>query len=621
MSFDQPSPNYARALTCFQRGQLDESEALCRAILDSSPRHHDAAHLLGVIYLMKGQLDVAERQIDAAIRINPDVALAHSSRGIALMQLGRAAEALECFGAAVRLDRNDFSSWMNKGAALHALSRYEEAVESYDEAAVLRPGVPQLLVNRAHSLIELKRFREALENLDRAITVAPSPEVSNNRGLALHGLERFEEALAEFDRALALRPTYPEAINNRGRALSMLSRLEEALSDFDRAIALRPSYHEAFNNRGIALHGLRRFTESVASFDQAIALKPDYALAHLSRGQALTELKRLDEASASIDRALQIDPHNSDAILHRGVCALLAGRYREGWSDYEARWDVKYYPGKRRAPFWRGETIRGRRLAVHSEQGLGDEIQFSRYLPLVRELGADVTLVLAAKLTRVLKEITSGFRVVSALDPAERFDFHVTFLSLPMALAAELATIPNNMPYLSAEPDRVAHWKGRLGTHGFKIGIAWRGNPRGDERRSVPLTEFAPLAKVPGVRLIVLQKGRALDELRNLPPDFRPELLENFDEGPDAFVDTAAVMEALDLVVSSDTSVVHLAGALARPTWVALKHVPEWRWQLDRADSPWYPTLRLFRQPSDGDWRGLFAQMETELRSKLAQAI
>ena len=283
------------------------------------------------------------------------------------------------------------------------------------------------------------------------------------------------------------------------------------------------------------------------------------------------------------------------------------------------------FPSKRpKFANWHGEDLEGRHLLVFSEQGLGDIIQFARYLPLLARNRCQITFLTGAKLIRLLRPLTSGIEVISTLGTERKFDFQCALMSLPHRFGTDLASIPNSVPYLRAEDALIARWRERIGAHGFKIGIAWQGNPQApiDRGRSIPLTEYFALARLPGVRLISLQKQHGLDQLGELPDDVTIETLgEDFDNGPDAFVDTAAVMENLDLIITSDTSIAHLAGALGRSTWIALKYVPDWRWLLDREDSPWYPTVRLFRQSERDNWQPVFAKIERELRSLLDEGI
>src|SRR5262249_2844689 len=309
-------------------------------------------------------------------------------------------------------------------------------------------------------------------------------------------------------------------------------------------------------------------------------------------------------------------PDFAEALKNRGMCRLLAGQYKDGWADYEWRWKAKEFQSKHpdiAAPVWQGEDVAGRNIAVFSEQGLGDIIQFVRYLPELARRHAKVTFFVNVKLIRLFKDLPIELRAFNTSHPGETFDFQCALMSLPLRFGTDVASIPNRTPYLRAERNLATKWKAHIGDSGFRIGIVWQG--KADWGRAIPLAEFLPLSRVPGVRLISLQKHHGLDQLAGLPADAGIELLgEDFDAGPDAFVDTAAVMENLDLIITTDTSIAHLAGALGRPVWVALKRVPDWRWMLDRQDSPWYPTMRLFRQQRDGEWKHVFANIQECLR-------
>jgi hypothetical protein len=305
--------------------------------------------------------------------------------------------------------------------------------------------------------------------------------------------------------------------------------------------------------------------------------------------------------------------------LNRAIAALLTGDFATGWPDYEYRLDEKNGAKRKfiaHRPVWGGECIERKRLIVYEEQGLGDIIQFSRYLNRLSEMGADVTFLVRPSVHRLLRPFTTAVRLVEKQPPGERFDVQCALLSLPGAFRTTVNTIPSDVPYLTAEEALVAKWRQQIGMQGLKIGIAWQGNPAGriDRGRSIPLRCFRPLLETPNVRLISLQKTHGLEQLADLPAGMRVESLgEEFDSGPDAFIDTAAVMASLDLIVTSDTSVAHLAGALGRPVWVGLKWAPEWRWLLDRSDSPWYPTMKLFRQPKREDWDSVFSDMTSDL--------
>jgi hypothetical protein len=279
-------------------------------------------------------------------------------------------------------------------------------------------------------------------------------------------------------------------------------------------------------------------------------------------------------------------------------------------------------PLNSKTAFWNGEELEGRRLLIFSEQGAGDVVLFARYLPLMAQKGCQITFQTSEKLARILRPLTRGMEVISTSSTGQKFDFQCPLMSLPYRLKTDLASIPTSIPYLRAEDAVVARWRNRIGEEGFKIGIAWQGNPQAanDQKRSIALRQYLALARIPGVRIISLQKVHGLDQLAGLPEGVTIETLgEDFDSGPDAFVDTAAVMNNLDLVITSDTSIAHLAGALGRPTWVALQYVPHWMWMLDREDSPWYPTMRLFRQTERDNWQPVFARMGNELRSMISK--
>ena len=570
------------------------------------------------------RFDDALASYDRALALLPDYAEALNNRGVVLGALKRFDDALASFDRALAFRPDHADAFNSRGNILSHLKRFDEALTSYDRALEMRPDYPDALNSRGVALVALKRFDEALASFDRALAIKPDhADTFNSRGNVLSRLSRFEEALTSYDRALAIRPDYPEALNNRGVALAALKRLDEALASYDRALAFRPDYAEALNNRGVALGDLKRFDEALASFDRALMIKPDYAESFNNRGVVLRDLKHLDDALASYDHALALLPDYADALHNRGMTRLLGGHYREGWADYEWRWkggDSPIPPPKIHAREWQGESLEGRSILVFAEQGLGDVIQFARYLPLLLQRGARVSFFGPAKLMRLLRPLSTQIAFISSLEAQNSFDFKCALMSLPLRFDTDLKSIPNQVPYLKAEEDLAARWKQIIGEAGFKIGIAWQGNPQGkaDRGRSFPLSALVPLSRLPGVRLISLQTHHGLDQLTNLPAGAKVETLgEGFDNGPDAFVDTAAIMSHLDLIITSDTSIAHLAGALARPTWVALKYVPDWRWLLDREDSPWYPAARLFRQKTAGDWTSVFSAIEQEIRTLL----
>jgi tetratricopeptide (TPR) repeat protein len=551
--------DFAAALELERRGRFMEAEGACRAILMRQPGHFEAAMLLGLILLRTGRFEAAERQFAAAAARRPEIAVAHANRALALHELRRWDESLAAFDLALRLHAGHAETHLARGNLLQDMGRAEEAVASYGHAIALRPDLPGAYYNR---------------------------------GLALYSLKQLEAALADYDRALGLKPD-SATLNNRGNVLRELGRAGDALASYERAIAIKPDFADAWYNRGGALFELDRPHDAIASYDRAIALDPDAARARFSRGLAKLALGRLSEA----------------------------------WEDFEKRWLVPGIASPRPAldaPEWHGEDIAGKSILVFAERGFGDIIQFCRYLPLVAARGAKVHFLVRRNLHRLMASLPGDIHLHDALARDARFDVQCALMSLPARFGTTIETIPTSVPYLAAEVARVAEWKARIEPRGFKIGIAWRGaswqGGTAIAARHFPLAAAAALARIPGVRLISLQKGDGTEELRALPPGLPVETPAGLDEGPDAFADTAAVMQALDLVVSCDTAIVHVAGALARPCWVALNRLAEWRWLLEGERSPWYPTLRLFRQTTPGDWDGVFAAMAAGLKSVASRA-
>jgi tetratricopeptide (TPR) repeat protein len=539
----------------------------------------------------EGRLAEAERLYVQLLAAEPNQLDARHMLGVLRAQQGRNLEALELIAPVTAAQPGNALAWANHGNVLNALGHYNPALESFDRALALQPQQAETWNNRGIALSRLGRLDAALESYDRALAVNPAFAMAlNNRGLALQGLRRLDEALASYERALALAPQYPQAEANRADALQLLCRYDEAVAGYDRALALDPEYAGAWNNRGLALQNLKRLDAAMESFRRAAALTP-----------------------------LVPEPH-----LNQGLCHLLQQNFAAGWPLFEWRKQLADLREGRDydVPLWTGaQDIAGKTLFVYIERGLGDAIQFYRYVALVQARGAQVIVSLNDPLLALMQNAMPQAAMIGLNQVPDRFDYHISMMSLPLALGGALGgVLPATDRYLAAEPARVSLWKDRLGDHGLRIGIAWQGNDTvmGAEGKSFPLAALAPIAKIPGVRLINLQKNAGAEQLDHLPTGMTVERYD-FDEGRDAFLDSAAILENLDLVIACDTALAHLAGALGVPAWIGLKHVPEWRWFLDRADSPWYPSLRLFRQAAPGGWDSVFAAMEAELRGTVHQ--
>jgi tetratricopeptide (TPR) repeat protein len=613
----------ARAIALHRTGQFAEAERIYADVLRQNPADFDALHLQGVIAYQTGRPGRAVELIGRAIGLHDRSAAAHLSLGAALRDLGRFNEAVASFDQAIMLEPNYVEAHTSRGIALRQLERNAEALASFERALALQPAAAELHNNRGNVLRRLQRLPEALASFERAIALQPGLAMAyNNRGLVLQALRRYEEAAASCERALALQPDYADAHNNLGIQQYELGQPAAALASWRRALQLQPRMDGVHGNLSNALRDLERPEEALAESELGIREDPASAVNHCNRGNALFDLGRLPEAIASYDRAIELDPGYALAHFNKGLCLLLSGEFAEGLRLYEWRKRLgSYAMPASSARAWLGEEdIAGKTLFVHADQALGDTIQFCRYAQLAAQRGAQVMLAVQPQLRELLTGLGPTIRIVACGEQPEACDFRCALMSLPLAFGTTLAGIPAGVPYLSAEPLRAVRWRRQLGEAGFKVGIVWQGSRnRIDIGRSVPLEMFARLGTIPGVRLISLQKGAAQEQLRAASEDLRVEVLgEEFDAGPQAFLDSAAVMTHLDLIITCDTALAHLAGALGRPTWIAVKHVPEWRWLLERTDCPWYPSVRLFRQSCRGDWEGVFGAMQAELTSLAA---
>ena len=587
---DELQSIFDQALAFHRAGLLAEAEQLYRRVLDHQPGSFDCQHLLGVISYQRGDCLAAVRQIDAALKINSHVADAH----------------------------------LNRGNALKKLKRFDEALASYDKAIALKGDPAPLMLNSRGSVLrDLGRLDEALADFDLAITLDPQfVEALNNRGNVFKDMERADAARADYERAIALKPDNADAFNNRGTLHKQLGENEQALLDYEKAIALRPDYPEAFYNHGTTLCDLGRFDDALTQFTRAIALRPGYAEAFYNRGTALMALRRIDDALAEFAQALALKPDYPEAAWNRGLCNLLVGRWREGWPDYERRWETDQTPPHWHAcgrPQWTGrEDIRGKTLLLHAEQGHGDTIMAVRFVRRVVEMGARVILDAPAALAPLLEQM-EGVTLHRPEQPVPAFDLYCPLMSLPRALDLTLESVQAETPYLAAPAGHMEKWRRRLARPaGLKVGVNWAGNPgfRHDKARSIGLPGILPLLAQSGVHFFGLQK-----DLRDGDADIlrREPRITMLGSQIESFADTAAIISQLDLVISSDTSVVHLAGALGKPVWVLLQFVPDWRWLLDREDSPWYPTARLFRQTKLGDWTGVIERASAQLQAAAAE--
>ncbi len=563
----------------------------------------------------------AQQLLGQLLNAETDDVSAVAFQGAVWLNLGRPDAALARFEHALTIGPPIAEILLDRAVALGMLRRFEEAASSCDQARSLAPGNAEAHFLHAEMLTQLGRLADASSSLDRVLDLNPDMlQALKNRGAISLLLGRFEAALADFDRILVLEPQNPDILSDRGQALCSLFRFDDALESLDRALAIDSRTVKALHNRGIVLWSMERFEEALDSYDKALAIAPDLPQTQTSRANTLMALLRLEEAMAAHNAIAARLPDFAQGRWNRANCMLLLGRWKEGFAEFE--WRKKQaesawrFPQRSR-PEWLGrEDLSGKTLLIRAEQGFGDTLQFARYGALANARGATVIMAVQPDLKRLLQNGLSGVDAVIGLDePEPPHDFQVPIMSLALAFGTEVETVPASVPYIKAEKSLVADWREKLGTHGFKIGVSWHGSPHSGGR-SFPLAALAEIASLPGVRLISLQKGAGSEQLHRLPSGMCVEDLgPAYDAGD--FADTAAVIAALDLVITCDTAMAHLAGALGRPAWIALKQSADWRWLTGRDDSPWYPTARLFRQPAAGDWKSVFAAMTRNLAERL----
>ncbi len=612
------SGQFGRALEHYRQGALRDADLTLTRLLDSNPRHFDGLHLQGLIASRLGQPQRAVELLRRAVGIDPGVAAAYRHLGNALRELGLGNEALSAYGRAIDCRRDFKEAYVNRATTLLTLGRPAPALADLDHALAYGADDAHVHILRASALIDLGRATDALASANLALARPPPlPEAHLSRAIACYLTAAYAESLESCDAALELQPRLARGHAQRGAALHALGRLDPALQSVDAALALDARNAFALSIRALCLLDMQRPQSALESCDLAIALRPDHADAHNTRGLALADVLRFNDAIASFDRAIALGPTAREPHFNKGIRLLQLGRFAPGWELHERRPVVdRAAAAGIAAPRLSGLAgIAGRRVLVYAEQGLGDTLQFCRYTKLLRARGARVVLAVQDGLCRLLRTLGTDIDVVGLGDIRGDFDWQSPLLSLPGVFGTTLDTIPAGVPYLEADPNAVAAWRQRLGDEHRLIGIRWQGSTgRADAGRSFGLHHFESLARIPGVRLISLQKGPGSEQLRELSAHWVQDLGDDFEPGgPDAFMDVAAVMRSLDLVITSDTSIAHLAGALGRPTWVALKQVPDWRWLLDRDDSPWYPTMRLFRQRRAGDWAAVFERVRLEI--------
>lgn len=632
----QLKPNYPEAhnnlgAALKDLGRLKEAIPHYREAMLLKPNYPEAHHNLGVALQRQGQFDEAIEYYRQAIALKPNFPEVYNSWGHALQQQEKYDEAVAQHQRAIDLKPDFAEAHHSLANALQLQNQLEAAIAAYQQALAIRPNYPEALNNLGNAYQEFGQPEQAIAQYQKALEFRPNfAEAYSNLGALLKDQHKLDEAIAYFQKAIELRPDYAEVHNNLGNAYQEQNKIDEAIACYRRALEINPELAETHSNLGNMLQQQGEFEAAFDHFQQALRIQPDFAGAYNNLGIALRNCNRIEEAFEAYDRAIELKPEFVEAHWNKALTYLLAGDLKQGFADYEWRFQwskfqeqnpPRPFPGDR----WDGSPLNGKTILLHTEQGMGDAIQFIRYVPIVVELGGRVIVECHPPLVNLFQHLPRIAEVIPYGKPLPAFEVHAPLMSLPFILGTTMATIPAVVPYLGGgtggedegdEGDGGDGGDKKLVESALKIGLVWNGNPQNPYNRSraVPLAKLLSLAELPQVQLYSLQKEIQAADLELLQA--HPEIQDLREQLRD-FVDTAAWIQQLDLVISVDTAVTHLAGALGKPVWLLLPFAPDWRWLLDREDSPWYPTMRLFRQPSYGDWDSTIEQMTSALLQKL----
>jgi tetratricopeptide (TPR) repeat protein len=562
---------------------FDEAIVYYQKSIQQDPQFAEAYSNLGIVYIARGKIDEAVSCYQKALQINPHLAEVYNNLGFALQKKNLIEEAISCYQKALHFNPNLADAYNNLGNIFRTKGSFDKAIQYFQKSIQLSPASSNTYVNLANTYKEINQTEKAIHYYQKAIELNPDlPEAHADLGDILREQGAVDKAIEHFRKALQSNASDPKVLNNYGLALYDKGDPDGAISYYQKAIELEPRLVEAYNNYGLSL---------------------------LEKGYP-------DKALDAYQRAITFKPEVPDTHLNMALVLLLKGDFKQGWAEYEWRWKAKAFMSQKfnfNQPQWDGSNISDKTILLHAEQGIGDTIQFVRYVLRVRQLGGKVITACREELKSLLVNDKHFGNVVSFQDPIPDFDVHCPLLSLPFIFHTAIETIPAEMPYITADTAFINRWRDKIQPdNSFKIGVVWSGNPKykRDRVRSCSLATFAPLAEYHGITFYSLQKGAGADQAKHPPAGMK--LIDLTDEIND-FSDTAALIAHLDLVISVDTAVAHLAGAMGKPVWILLPFVPDWRWMLDRKDSPWYPTMKLFRQPKPGDWNSVIDHMVEEL--------
>jgi Flp pilus assembly protein TadD len=510
----------------------------------------------------------------------------------------------------------------------HRSGDIQQAQTQYQRILQAEPGQPEALHGLGIIAFQLKEYGIAGNLIEKAIQNKPTaPQFHYNLGLVFISLKRQEKAIQAFEKTIEINPAYAGAYYNLGLALKKQQQFKKAVFNFKHYIKLMPDDADAYYNLGNTYQALGLYEAAVESYQLAIMKNKGFVGALNNLALVLKAMGRIDEAVSHFREAVRLQPDLAEAHWNLSLALLVKGEFEEGWKEHEWRFlrgkRSTIYPHRFGMPLWDGSSFTGERLFVHSEQGFGDTLQFIRYIPMVKRLGGTVVFETFEPLLGIVRGLPGIDKLVE-ISPnrchAESCDYYIPLMSLPKLFTIDIPTIPSNIPYIIANPTKIEQWKNRINKKSFGVGIAWAGKPEheNDGNRSCHIEHFLTLAGIPGVELYGLQKGDAARQIETLD---RVKGIINFDHELKDFSETSAAIENLDLIIAVDTALVHLAGAMGKPVWTLLPYTPDWRWLMEREDSPWYPTMRLFRQPACGDWGAVFDKIIEELRKLMSERV
>jgi tetratricopeptide (TPR) repeat protein len=627
LSIDSKFPplyrNYGLFLSKTRRFQeaIDKFNIAIRLAPNFVPLYSDRGNALKRL----GKLDEAISDHDRAISLSPQFFGFYNNRGNALIEKGLYLKALADFDAAIQLDPHYADAHCGRGNALMHLKRYEEAFHAHEKALSIKPNLENAWIGKGSVLCNQKQYGPALAAYDKALSInSDLADAWFGRGNVYLDLKRYDEALAAYEKALSINPDLADAWVSRGNVYSGLKRYDEALAAYDKALSINPDLSDAWVSRGNAYSDLKRYEEALAVFDEALRIDPEAAEAYLSRANTLHILGRNVEALNSLNKAVEIDPVYAEAHFNRSLVLLTLGKYAEAWEEYE--WRNKVSGPDVNKSFTEPlllnlDGIQGATVFLYGEQGFGDYIHFCRYVKLISGKGTKVILEVPKPLFQLFKSLDGVSELIEAGESIPSFDYHCSLMSLPRLFGTTLENVPNQVPYLLPESDKVKAWATRLGAKSkMRIGLVWCTGVRpnqwsGNERRNIPLAKFALLRDL-DIVFYSLQKGeQAVSEFKALlRSGWNGPTITDWTDDLNDFSDTAALIENLDLVISVDTSTAHLAGAMAKPVWLLNRFDIDWRWL---PNSPWYPTVKLYRQPEAGNWDQMIESVRVDLISAL----